>query len=397
MHQVSVSAALVLAAQVVLGTALHAQSEPYRTPTYEDQGPARLTVCNRGDRNLTVALGVVDLDPDAPGLTVSAWTNVNAGTCGAVYDATSTAFVPPSAYLAFAYVDQQGRFTPASPAAPPDIGEWAYNTTPMTLRYPTGHGPALTRAARRLCVNQGAIEYKIPTNANPDCASLRPPGVSGALVPIVAQYLFHPSARRCTRNADYEVWNCSGGMYYLDVAPRAGSLALGATHSSNHPDESVARTATPEENARELAQSARLANAVAQAIVSGRDPVAAATGHEPSPWDEVRPQFWQTPIQSVGAFKPSWMGTVVSLRGTIARVNEKPAMFTTIAFKEVTGNTFVLCATYTNFLKRTLDIDLQSLVGKVLEFTGQVEQMSDCGASADIRALEPEQLRLVKR
>lgn len=397
MHQVSVSAALVLAAQVVLGITLQAQVEPYRTPTYEDEGPARLTVCNHGNRSVSIAVGLVDMDPDRPGLTVRGWDNVKGGACSALYDATSTARVPPSVYLAFAYFDPQGRFVPAEVADTPDIGEWVYHSTPMTLQYPAGHGPALSSASRRLCVNQGPLEYKIPTNSSPACATFHAPGVSGALVPIVAQYLFHPSARRCTRNADYEVWNCSGGMYYLDVAPRAGSLALGATHSSNHPDESVARTATPEENARELAQSARLANAVAQAIVSGRDPVAAATGHEPSPWDEVRPQFWQTPIQSVGAFKPSWMGTVVSLRGTIARVNEKPAMFTTIAFKELSGNTFVLCATYTNFLKRTLDIDLQSLVGQVLEFTGQVEQMSDCGASADIRALEPEQLRLVKR
>jgi hypothetical protein len=74
-------------------------------------------------------------------------------------------------------------------------------------------------------------------------------------------------------------------------------------------------------------------------------------------------------------------------------VNERE-MLTTIAFRESPKNSLVLCANYANFLRRTLDVDLPELVGKTLEFTGQVEQFEGCGPGASIRVLEPEQIRM---
>ena len=87
---------------------------------------------------------------------------------------------------------------------------------------------------------------------------------------------------------------------------------------------------------------------------------------------------------------------VVAVRGTVARVNER-TMLTTIFFREAPKNSLVLCANYANFLRRTLDVDLPELVGKTLEFTGQVEQFDGCGPGASIRVLEPEQIRMVGR
>jgi hypothetical protein len=390
MRPVLVPSTILVAGQLALAGALPAQAEPFRTPTYEDEGPASLTLCNHGDRSVSVALGSIDVNDD-PSLTVSGWTNVKAGACGAVYRHRRMATVPIRSYLAFAYFDA-GRFVPAQVAAIPDIGEWSYQTLPMLVDFPKGHGPALTRAARRLCVNSGPLEYTVPGDANPECSALHPDGVAGGLVPIVAQVLFHPSPRRCTRNASYEVWNCGGGSYFLDVAPRAGEVELRATHSPGHEAESVEKVLTPEEKARELAEGVRFSMAIMKAITgNGKMPVPG--GHEPSSWDDVRPQFWKTPMRSVGAYQPSWLGKVVAVRGTVTRVNEQP-MWTTISFKESPKDAFMLCAMFANFLRRTLGPDLSELVGKTLEFTGQVEQFSGCGPGAAIRVLEREQIRM---
>ena len=140
MRPVLACSALFVTAQLAFAGPLSAQ-----TLTYDDEGPARLTVCNHGDRSVSIALGSIDVNPDAPGLTVAGWTNVKAGTCDAVYDARQTASVPPRAYLAFAYFDA-GRFVPAQVTSIPDIGEWSYNTTAMIVHFPAGHGRNLNVA-----------------------------------------------------------------------------------------------------------------------------------------------------------------------------------------------------------------------------------------------------------
>lgn len=388
MRPVLVRSALFVTAHLAFAGTLSAQ-----TLTGDDEGPARLTVCNNGNRSVSMTLAAIDVNPDEPGLTVAGWTNVKAGACGDVYDFPHSGSVPPRAYVAFAYFDEQGHFVPAQVTSIPDIGEWSYNTTAMIVHFPAGHGQALTRAARRVCVSAGAFEYTVARDANPDCSTFRSDGVRGALLPIVAQVLFHPSGRHCSRNASYEELRCGGGRYYLDVAPRAGELALRASHSSGHEDESVARSLTPEETAKELKEGVKVSMDIANSIVrTGKIPIPG--GHEPSSWDEVRPLFWTSPVHSVGAYHPTWMRKVVAVRGTVARVNEKP-MYTTISFKESPRDAFVMCATYANFLRRTLDLDLPELVGKTLEFTGQVEQFDGCGPGPTIRVLEPEQIRMV--
>ncbi len=395
MRPVLVSIALLSVVYLGLAGALAGQ-DPWGTPHDDDLGPARLTLCNHGERNVSVALGTIDLAAFGHSLTISGWTNVKRGTCGAIYMFEKNLSVPVQAYLAFAYFNERGEFTPAQVTSTPDIGEWRYYQLGMLLRNSPGHGPALTPASRRMCVNRGPLEYTIAGEASPDCSSLRPNGVSGALTPLDAQFLFHPSAQRCIRNDTYMTTHCDGGSYYLDVAPRAGDLDLRASHEQTHEGESDNQARSPAQKAADMVAAAAIVAVIGKMIADAGTPIPLPKPeHEPSSWDDVRPLFWKTPMQTAGAFHPSWIKQVVSVRGTVSRVDEKGDMFTTIHFKESAN--LVLCANYTNFLKRTLTPDLSTLVGKVIEFTGQVEQFEPCGSFADIRALEPEQLRLVPR
>ena len=107
------------------------------------RGPAKLTLCNHGDRSVSVALGTIDVDPFRHSLTISGWTNVKGGTCGVSYLSEHNSSVPLQTYLAFAYFNNQGQFTPAQVTSTPDIGEWSYYSTPMLVRNPRGHGPDL--------------------------------------------------------------------------------------------------------------------------------------------------------------------------------------------------------------------------------------------------------------
>ena len=385
--------AILSVVQLVTAGALAGQN-PWSTQHEYDQGPAKLTLCNHGERTVSVAFGFIDLGAFRHSLTISAWTNVKGGRCDVIYVSEHNLSVPPQSYVAFAYFDQQGQFTAAQVTSTPDIGEWSYYSTLMHVQYPRGHGPALTRASRRLCVTRRALEYSIPVESNPDCSTLRAAGVSGEFRAIDAQFLFHPSARNCSDNVYAP--KCEGGIYFLDVAPRTGDLDLRASHEQTHSDESVPQMRTPAEKVGDMVAAAAIVAVVGKMIADGGKPFPLPRPeHEPSSWDEVRPLFWKSPIQSVSGYHPSWVKQVVSVRGTVSRVEEKPQMFTTIHFRESAN--LVLCANYTNFLKRTLAPDLSTLVGRVIEFTGQVEQFEPCGATADIRALEPEQLRLVSK
>ena len=385
--------AILSVVQLVTAGALAGQ-DPWSTPHEDDQGPAKLTLCNHGDRSVSVALGTIDVDalsaqPDDLGMDEREGRDVRRHLLIRAQLECPAAIVPRVRLL-----QDQGQFTPAQVTSTPDIGEWSYYATPMLVRYPRGHGPALTRASRRLCVNKGPLEYSIPGESNPDCSTLRAAGVSGELTPIDAQFLFQPSARNCSDNVYAP--NCKGGIYYLDVAPRTGDLDLRASHELTHDGESVEKVRTPAEKAGDMVAAAAIVAVIGKMIADGGKPVPLPRPeHEPSSWDDVRPLFWKSPVQSVSGYHPSWVKQVVSVRGTVSRVDEKESMFTTIHFKESAN--LVLCANYTNFLKRTLAPDLSTLVGKVIEFTGQVEQFESCDATADIRALEPEQLRLVSK
>ena len=138
--------AILSVVQLVTAGALAGQ-DPWSTPHEDDQGPAKLTLCNHGDRSVSVALGTIDVDAFRHSLTISGWTNVKAGTCDVIYLSEHNLSVPLQSYLAFAYFNQ-GQFTPAQVTSTPDIGEFSYYETAMLVRYPHGHGPALTTAVR---------------------------------------------------------------------------------------------------------------------------------------------------------------------------------------------------------------------------------------------------------
>jgi hypothetical protein len=53
-----------------------------------------------------------------------------------------------------------------------------------------------------------------------------------------------------------------------------------------------------------------------------------------------------------------------------------------------------VCPQYPNRLRRVYGADLNVLVGKTIEVTGEVERYEPCGNGATIRILEVEQVRL---
>jgi hypothetical protein len=351
----------------------------------EDQGPATLTICNKGTRAVNVALGAHDFDPIAPTLQVVAWQTVKPGACGDVYDFQRTVFIPLPAYLAFAFLGPQGQMVPARVATIPDIGAWTHRSDYMALRFHEGSGPALTRSSKRLCVGTGAVDYSVPFNSEVNCASQR-----GAPTTITAQIFFHPSARTCVRTVGDPI--CGGGRYYLDVAPKIGDLELHATHGDDHPDESVTQVRTPEQNAADLAAGAKEVTAIANAIVNGR-PIPGTRGDEPLDFSQKRARWWTGSMRPAGAYQASWIGQIVVVRGTVASVGDD-GMDAAIVLKESPKNVLTVCPQYPNRLRQVYGADLSVLVGKTIEVTGEVERYSPCGTGATIRILEVEQFRL---
>jgi len=356
----------------------------------EDQGPATLTVCNKGTRAVNVAIGSHDLDMVAPTLHVVAWQSVKPGACTDVYDFQTTAYIPFPAYLAFAFLGPQAQVIPARVATIPDIGAWTHWSTYMAVRFPAGSGLALSRATKQLCVSSAPVDYSVPFNSDVNCASQHPRGVQGALTPIAAQVFFHPSARTCSRIAGD--LRCGGGRYYLDVAPKAGDLELHATHGDDHADESVAQLRTPEQDARDLANGVKTATELANAIVNGRR-LPGPRSDEPADFTAKRAQWWKASMRPAGAYQPSWIGQIVVVRGTVASIGDQP-MDATIVLKESLKDGLTVCPQYPNRLRRVYGADLNVLVGKTIEVTGEVERYEPCGNGATIRILEVEQVRL---
>ena len=78
---------------LLLTLALSASAVPMAVAQEEDQGPATLTVCNKGTRTVNVAVAAHDMDLTAPTLRVVAWRSVTAGACMDVYDFQRTSYV----------------------------------------------------------------------------------------------------------------------------------------------------------------------------------------------------------------------------------------------------------------------------------------------------------------
>jgi hypothetical protein len=257
----------------------------------------------------------------------------------------------------------------------------------MAIRFPAGQGPALTRSSKRLCVSTEPVDYSVPFDADVNCASQRP---QGALSPMTAQIFFHPSARHCT--TDLPEMRCGGGRYYLDVAPKAGDLELHATHGDDHPEESVVQQRTPEQNARDLANGVREATAIANAIVNGR-PIPGTRGDEPLDFSQKRAKWWTSATRQASSYQASWIGQIVVVRGTVASIGGD-GMDAAIVLKESPRSVLTVCPQYPNRLRQVYGEDLNVLVGKTIEVTGEVERYEPCGTGATIRILEVEQFRL---
>jgi len=375
---------------LLVATLLSLSTAPPAAAQEEDQGPASLTLCNKGTRTVNVAFGLHDMVLVAPSLRVVAWQTVKAAECKDVYESGSINYVPLPAYLAFAFMGPQGQVTPARVASIPDIGAWEHRSAYMSARFPSGQGPALTRSTRQLCVSAEPQDYTVPFNAAVNCASPRPQGAQGARSPITAQVLFHPSGRTCVSNVAGDLL-CSGGRYYLDVAPKAGDLELHATHG-DHADESVAQPLTPEQIAAGLANGAREVTAIANAIVNGR-PIPGTRGDEPLDFSQKRARWWTSATRPAASYQATWIGQIVVVRGTVASIGGS-GMDAAIVLKESPKTALTVCPQYPNRLRQVYGEDLNLLVGKTIEVTGEVERYEPCGTGATIRIFELEQFRV---
>jgi len=102
---------------------------------------------------------------------------------------------------------------------------------------------------------------------------------------------------------------------------------------------------------------------------------------------------------SPAAFDPRWMGQNVTITGTVSRVEVDTSgspQWVSIYFKESPNATFVLCSPYPDMLQEKVGRDLNALVGKTLEATGQVESPY-CGGKApkgSIRVVESAQWKI---
>ena len=92
-------------------------------------------------------------------------------------------------------------------------------------------------------------------------------------------------------------------------------------------------------------------------------------------------------VESVAGYQPSWIGRTMTVRGTVARfvqkkVNGEPYVY--LYFKERPDSTVVACSRDDYWLLGVLGADdFQSVVGKTLEFNGQVvnQPCAENGAS----------------
>jgi hypothetical protein len=372
----------------------------------EDAGTAFLRVCNKGTRTVSTVQGVQDLDLMTDTLTVVGWVQIAPGECQNVYEHNRSATMPDPADLGFALFEPDGRFVPAVLTTVPDIGAWRQRSVYAQMRFSAQSGPALTRAAKQLCVHEPAMEYEVHSKSPIPCEAFHADGDSGPFLPLLARLFFHPSGRHGSTYTGE--MRCGGGHYYLDVAPQHGSPDLSATWGTVPIGDEAPRVVTPEECAKEGAENVKMVADMFKALRGGGkptepkpkvDPVAAkAAGlayrrSDSLTWVET----WNARRASAKDFDGSWIKQKMVIRGTVSRVEIKSGTPSGVYlyFTESPDGSVVACSPSPNLLKGMFELDdLQSLVGKSLDFAGQVESYV-CSKGATLRIVDRNQARLV--
>src|SRR6185503_17229242 len=142
-------------------------------------------------------------------------------------------------------------------------------------------------------------------------------------------------------------------------------------------EESVVQPRTPEQNAADLANGAREVTAIANAIVNGR-PLPGPRSDEPLDFSQKRAKWWTSPTRPAASYQASWMGQIVVVRGTVVSIGGG-GMDAAIVLKETPKTVLTVCPQYPNRLRQVYGEDLNVLVGKTIEVTGEVERYEPCG------------------
>jgi tetratricopeptide (TPR) repeat protein len=104
-------------------------------------------------------------------------------------------------------------------------------------------------------------------------------------------------------------------------------------------------------------------------------------------------------VQSVAGYQPSWIGHTMAVRGTVSRfvqrkVNGEPYVY--LYFKERPDSTVVACSRDDDWLLGVLQLnDFQSVVGKTLEFNGEVVNGTCSEQGAGLWIWQRNQARIV--
>jgi hypothetical protein len=408
---------LLLTLASVFGTATESHAQE------GDQGPAFLQVCNKGTTTVSAVVAEDDdtsLFPGVYALTVYGWFPIAAGACERVYDQTRGAFFPIPAYVGFAFFDAAGHMTPARVASVPDIGRWNHVSLWAEVRWPAREGPVLTHTAKQLCVHQQPMQYTVDSKSDFDCASFHPDGDANAYQPLVAPLYFHPSAIHCSRAGLGDQYACFGGRYYLDVAPKAGDVDLGASAGDVPADDSEPVTRDPAQDAADVVEEVALLVGVGLAVNKLlAAPAAPPTAHElelqaerervaaagPNPaFADANARYaaeleakWGSPRVSVGDYSAGWARREMHVSGTVAGVSVKDGSpsWLTVRFKEAAGDAFVVCSPSPSIFTGLFG-KLDSLVGRKLEVIGYVEQPLCGGAQGgSIRVLDSDAVRVI--
>ena len=149
---------------------------------------------------------------------------------------------------------------------------------------------------------------------------------------------------------------------------------------------------TPEQIAAGLANGAREVTAIANAIVNGR-PVPGSRGDESLDFSQKRARWWTSATRQAASYQANWIGPIVVVRGTVASIGGD-GMDAAIVLKESPKTVLTICRQYPNRLRQVYGEDLNVLVGKAIEVTGEVERYVPCGTGATIRIFEVEQFRV---
>ena len=229
-------------------------------------GAARITVCNKGQIPINVAVGTMAVVLVAHELDVEAWKTINPGGCALVYYST----LELRSYLGFGFYDAHGRLIAGHAARLPDFGVFSILGQPIV-------GPA----SDRFCVREkSGVSYRIAEHAALNCATFRVNANDpGGYISIRTALVVTPRNRECVSLYGGAVVNCNFGDYYLDVTATPASEEIQIAGRTG-PDQEPVGAASSGPTARDqimqqLANSAseeskKLAREKAEADAEGR-------------------------------------------------------------------------------------------------------------------------------